>query len=1323
MPLEIRLLGGVDIRVGGTAIALPTRRSLLLLAMLAMSAGRPWARGKIAGILWCDRGEAQARASLRQELYHLRRGLDAAQPPPLRVEGDLVTLDQGNAGIDVVAFEQAVAAGDAQSLERAAELYRGDLLDGVAGAGPAFEDWLTAERQRLRELAVLALDRLRLRQAEDGATAASIGTGRRLLLLDPLREDVCRDLMRLLWGAGQRGASLKQYQATTATLRRELGIEPEAETTALHRALLAQDQGTVSIEPVPSPPPRVEAAAGPDAPADMAEVVTIGPERAERRHLTVLSCELAAISGPAGGVDVEDLHEAVHGFRNCAAAIIDRLGGHVTESMGMSLVITFGHLRAAEDDAERAVRAALELVAALAEAGSAAPVTLTLRVGIATGPVIVQRADAASGPMLVGDAPEIASSLRAGSPLGSVTIADATRRRLGGLFVCLAVEPASGGMGPDALRAWRVLGKASTGSRFEALRALNVGPMLGREQELALLLERWSAAAGGDGQTVLLSGVSGIGKSRLVEALRAAVPEPARIELRYQCCPASGTRALHPFITQLERAAGFRRDDTTEARRTKLRSLLASVAVTGDGPAAAVSGLLAFAEPEPHGEQHASAQSRKAATFAAILEQLHGLAAKAPVLLVYEDAHWSDPTSLELLERIIGDRRDRRVLVVVTCRPDFVPSWQRHPHVTALSLNRLSRRQCAALATRILGDANVRPGLLDQILARTDGVPLFIEEISRAVLQQATAATGHGADVGDPRPIAIPETLSDSLLARLDHQAPDKEVVQISAVLGEFSYDLLDRVARLDGSPRDGARLAGTIGRLVGTGLLVPHGSGLEAVYAFSHALVRDAAYETMLKSRRRQLHALAAAALEAIGEQAGRAEPVLLAYHWTKAGQPARAVPHRLRAGRLALERSAMGEAATQLTMALEAAAQLADLAERQRLEAELNVALGVVLAASQGTGAVLTGRAYGRAVALCEATGDLVQLLPALYGMIRFHVSRRELDAALALAERAVADTVQAGDATGHAVALYASGWVSLALGRVRDAEASLGRAVELLDSARQCRVREACGIDLAILARVYLGWCALAAGRPEEGRRLAGAAVAEAEALGHPLTLAATLDRAAMAAGLLGRATEQAAMAQRLIEVGKIQCFPAYVWKGELAQAWAEAETAQADAGGGLAVAEARIARMRAALEALHDNGDQECGSLFSAVLAGPLAQVGRQAEAEDLLLGALARVERTGERCFECEIRRCYAAVLLRSDRVAEARAMLKTAITMAREQEAPWWELLATRDLTRLYEAHGEAWGTDPLRSALLERLVSLDAESAPSELRVLAPAA
>ena len=725
---------------------------------------------------------------------------------------------------------------------------------------------------------------------------------------------------------------------------KELGI-----TSLGHRRQLLLAIAEISgVQKVSSPPLSVTEA--PAAPHDTAE----------RRQVTVMFSDLVGSTALSARMDPEDLREVISAYQKCVAETVGRFGGFVAKYMGDGVLIYFGYPQAHEDDAERAVGAGLELVAVVSDLKTHA--ALQTRVGIATGLVVVGDligSGASQEQAIVGETPNLAARLQGIAEPNSVVLAESTRKLLGNLFELedLGAKDLKGVAGP--VRAWAAVRASSAEGRFEAMHATGLTNLVGREEELDLLLRRWSKAKTREGQVVLLSGEAGIGKSRLTAALLERLTTEPHTRLRYFCSPQHTDSAFYPIISQMERAAGFAHDDNTQAKLDKLDAVLAQ-SFTSRQDAALFAEMLSQPNDGRYPKLELSPQQRRQKTLEALTAQLEALSSTNPVLMIFEDAHWIDPTSLEALGRAVDRIKTLGLLLIVTYRPEFEPPWIGRPHVTALTINRLGEREIAAMIDRVTGNQLLPAGIRQDIIERTDGIPLFAEEITKAALEAESESAAERVIAAVPSPsLAVPASLHASLMARLDRLGPAKEVAQIGAVIGrEFSHTLLQAVV---GKPDAELQLA--LDRLVAAGLLFRQGVPPHATYLFKHALVQDAAYGTLLRETRRMMHARIAEALQKHFSEIAESQPELLGRHFSEAGLTQQAIRYLQMAGERAVKRSANVEAITHLEKAKELLEALPDRAAHASQELQLLIALGPAMMATRSSTAPEIGAVYAHA------------------------------------------------------------------------------------------------------------------------------------------------------------------------------------------------------------------------------------------------------------------------------------------------------------------------------------------------------------------------
>ena len=849
-------------------------------------------------------------------------------------------------------------------------------------------------------------------------------------------------------------------QSLTHETLKELGVTAVGHRLKLLDAIAAlrTDAGATS-----SAADKVPASNAPSAPSPSPE------DRAERRQVTVMFSDLVGSTALSARMDPEDLREVISAYQKCVAETVQRFGGFVAKYMGDGVLVYFGYPQAHEDDAERAVRAGLDLVATVN--GLKTHATLQARVGIATGLVVVGDligSGASQEQAIVGETPNLAARLQGVAEPNSVVLAESTRKLLGNLFELqdLGAQDLKGIAGQA--RAWTALRQASVESRFEAMHASSLTELVGREEELELLLRRWSKAKIGEGQVVLLSGEAGIGKSRLTAAVLERLATEPHTRLRYFCSPQHTDSALYPIISQMERSAGFAHNDTPQAKLDKLDTLLA-LSFTPRQDAALFAEMLSLPNDGRYPTLELAPQQRRQRTLEALTAQVEALSRSSPVLMIFEDVHWLDPTSLEALGRTLDRLRTLGVLVIVTFRPEFETPWVGRPCVTALTLNRLGEREIAAMIEGVTGNKPLPESIRQDIIERTDGIPLFVEEMTKAVLEAEGEARKTTAAVPSSAQ-AVPASLHASLMARLDRLGAAKEIAQIGAVIGrEFSHALLAAVAG-----KAQAELQSAIHRLMAAGLLFRQGVPPNANYLFKHALVQDASYGTLLREPRRALHARIAETLESQFAEIAENQPELLARHCTEAGLIEKAAGLWGKAGLRSLERSALVEAVEQLDRALDQNAILPGSAALRREQIKLQVALITPLIHVKGYAApetkVAAERARSfieRAEALGEPPEDRLLLFSVLYSFwvvnyIAFNgdVMRELATEFLALAEKQGATVPLM---IGHRV----MGISLLSTGNVAQGRTHFERAIALYDLPNHRRLTTRFGHDNRVAA----------------------------------------------------------------------------------------------------------------------------------------------------------------------------------------------------------------------------------------------------------------
>lgn len=1000
----------------------------------------------------------------------------------------------------------------------------------------------------------------------------------------------------------------------------------------------------------------------------------------ERRQLTMLFCDLVGSTSFSKRFDPEDMRDLLSHYLGTTVEIVGRFQGHVADCRGDSILAFFGYPTASEDDSERAVRAACTAIEEVSKLKAPDGECLKVRIGIATGTVVVGEVFGGHLPRLsaVGDTPNLAARLQALANPGCIVIAASTHQLVGNLFECedLGHHQLKGFTKP--VHAWRIVGERSATSRFEASHPAGFAPLVGRDEEVRLLMQRWDQAKEGDGQVVLLAGEPGIGKSRLVQALREKTSGEDCLRLQYYCSSRHQNSAFHPVIELLERAAELSPADSTEQKLEKLRGVFSRSGSDLTTVVPLAAGLMSI----PYKEAPSSGLTRSAMRHRddlreALLGHLFGLTARWPVLAIFEDVHWIDPSSVELLECIIERAHAHRILVVITSRPEAASAWIGSAQVTLLALNRLSRRQSTEIIGNLVGNSPLSDTMVKNIVARADGIPLFVEELARTILERA-ADEEPASGFADPRHrLPVPATLHDSLMARLDRSPVMKEVAQTGSAIGrEFSYPILAAVTSL---PRD--RLDEGLDLLVRSGLVFRLGMPPDAVYSFKHSLVQDAAYGTMLRGQRQSLHERIAQVLEDRYPVIVAEEPECLAHHCAAAGKFVPAARYCLAAGQRAYRRSANTEALNHLDDGLSQLAKVPESPARTEIEASLQAARGLVLSAVMGYAHPKVEEAYERARNLMESQTDTHQIFPVLFGLSELHCVRGKIDLAVGLAGKllSLAESVNEPDLRMAAHTML--GTYHWYMAENRESERHLTAAIEVYDPTRHARLAEIYGHDLGVAALSFLALNHWVSGRPARSLEATERALALARRINQPSSLCFALVLNLSCLALANDAQTMLRRAEECMTLSSDNGFAYWLSAGRIYRGWALSRLGQPETG---------IADLEQGTKGWQATGADPSMTWYLALLADSYLCGGRVEDAMVAARTAAEKVQQSSERQFAVMVDCALAKVLLALPRpeIGEAEVCCRRAIETARRQGAPGWELRATLILCRLLAKSG-----------------------------------
>ncbi|HVX75110.1 MAG TPA: adenylate/guanylate cyclase domain-containing protein [Bradyrhizobium sp.] len=1009
---------------------------------------------------------------------------------------------------------------------------------------------------------------------------------------------------------------------------------------------------------------------------------------AEFRQITVMFSDLVGSTQLSESLDPEDLQKLIDAYRGECNTAIRRYGGEVARYFGDGVMAFFGWPYAHEDDAARAIHAALEIVAGVAKISG--PVALTCRVGVCSGPVVVGEIGGSGTWSMdaVGETPNIAARLQTLAAANTVIVSESTRRLVPAAFDFqdLGFRELKGVTEP--LHVYRVVSARNTTSRFEAAHAGSLTPLIGRSSELSLLVDRWQKTKEGDGQVIFLSGIPGVGKSRLLHELKSYIRQEPHVLLHHQGSPYHNQSAFFPVIEQIEQAAQL---TAREADADKLAKLKAYLPLPSDGsiePVLLIARLLSIPLDDQAELSGLTPQQIKNRTISTLVDMLLAFSVRSPTLCIFEDAHWLDPSTLELLELIISRINHARVLLVVSCRPEFHPAWITHTNATVHSLTRLSNTEVRTMIRDLLNGSSLPQPLLDQIIEKADGVPLFIEELTNSMLSAPLRTRGTSERAVRSSLLRVPDTLSDALMERLDRVAPSRRLAQIAAVIGrEFSADLLSAASQVDEDD-----MLSALALLEKADIIYRADISPTVRFAFKHVLLRDAIYDSLLRSKRQQIHADIAAILEHDFPELAENQPEVLAYHYQEAGNHQQAIRCWFISGQRALAHSANVEAIASFRKALQLLNALPETAERTSQEIGIQLALGIPLIAVRGYASAETREAFSRARSLCLQLGDVPEYFQALFGLWGHSWMGGKNDDALQKAEEFLSRARTLSDPVPLMVAHRVMGSTLLTIGNFPSSAHHFEQTIKLSSSKGE-PLYNLYMVEPQAASLLLLSWDLWFLGYPDQALSRVSEALALGEDLGHPYTIAFAHYMTSVVHLLRGDAARAFESADKSLEMSREQRFSLYEILSRISRGRAAGDLGR--------VEEART-EIALGLDQARRNGVGFMLPMMDSWLAEMHARAGENEYALSIVEGCLANRGDVTGRAWVAELHRQKATILLALDasKIAEAESHLRKSIEVARGQSARSLELRAATSLAELWRAQGKpdaAW-------ALLEPL-------------------
>jgi TOMM system kinase/cyclase fusion protein len=1076
--------------------------------------------------------------------------------------------------------------------------------------------------------------------------------------------------------------------AQLAALQDELLYsQPQVVDDAGHGLVWTGDMDTPPDLASSAPPPVLaESSQGQTAQVAPAPVAPRSAD-AERRQLTVMFCDLVESTALSGQLDPEDLREVVRAYQQVCSEVITRFDGHIAQLLGDGLLVYFGYPQAHEDDAQRAVRTGLGILNAMGDLNTRLQqekgIQLALRMGIHTGLVVIGEMGGVGRQeqLALGEVPNVCSRIEGLAAPNTIAMSEATYRLVQGYFECqdLGAQTLRGVAEP--LHVYRVLQGSGARGRLDVAITRGLTPLVGRESEVTLLLERWEQAKAGHGQVVLLTGDAGIGKSRLVQMLKEHVANQPHTCWECRSLSYFENTALFPLTDLFQRLLQFQAEDTSDEKLEKLEQALPQYRLSLEETVPLFAPLLALSLPEQHYPPlNLSPQRQRQKTLETIITILLELAEHQPVLFIVEDLHWTDPTTLELIGLLLDQTPTASLLVLLTCRPHFQPAWHHRSYLTEITVNRLSHAQVGQIVTCVTDGKTLPKEVLQQILVKTDGVPLFVEEMTKALLESGSLKEVEGQYelTGSFDTFAIPATLQDSLMERLDRLVTAKGIAQLAAVIGrQFAYTLLQMVSQVDEMT-----LQRELGRLVEAELVYQRGVPPQSTYVFKHALIQDTAYQSLLKSTRQQYHQRVAHVLEAQFPAIVDQQPELLAHHFTEAGLTEKAVGYWHQAGQRASERSAHVETISHITKGLELLQTWPETPQRHQREVDMLIALGASLIATKGYGAPEVEQTYLCAQHLCQHLEDPQRRFAVLRGLCGYYIVRAEYQTACKLGEQLLTLAQQVHNTSLLLAAHRVLGAALSFLGMTALAHTHFVQGLALYNPQQHRTFAFLYGEDTGVVSLGHAAWALWRLGYPEQGLAQSDKAILLAQQIAHAFSLGQALNAAAIIHQFRRDPRATQASAEAAIRLATDQGFPYWMAYGLILRGWALAEQGQAKEG---------IAQLSQGLSAFQATGAEVFRTYFLALLAEAHNIIGQPEAGLAVLTEALTFAETTAERWYEAELYRLKGALLLQqhSDNQAEADTCFHHALDIARSQQAKSLELRAATSLARLWQQQGK----------------------------------